>query len=122
MLDPILRRRYGFYAIFLAVVFFSVALAAGAGNAIRRQGVANELAAANQECVNRLGSLGAKAIIDTDGDTVVANWEGVGEGYKTVSNASTAALACPGWVMSKFCMGEGCSPAKASMTLRKAAL
>lgn len=120
MLDPIQRRRLGILFLFLAMLFAAVATAAGVGNAIRRQNVASELAAADQECQNRVGSLGGKNVA-ISGQTITATWPDVTKGMETISGASVAALACPGWKMSAFCMGEGCAIKGGSMTLQRVA-
>jgi len=120
MLDPIQRRRLGILFLFLAMLFAAVATAAGVGNAIRRQSVASDLAAADQECQNRVGVLGGKNVA-LAGDTITATWPDVTKGMESISGASTAALACPGWKMTSFCMGEGCATKGASITLQRLA-
>ena len=120
MLDPIQRRRLGILFLFLAMVFAAIAAAAGVGNAIRRQSVSNDLAAADQECQNRIGSLGGKNVA-INGQTITATWPDVSKGMETISGASVAALACPGWKMTSFCMGEGCTTKGASLTLTRVA-
>lgn len=120
MLDPIQRRRLGIIFLFLAMLFAAVAAAAGVGTAIRRQSVASDLAAADQECQNRIGSLGGKNV-SLNGQNITANWPDVTKGMESLSGASTAALACPGWRMTAFCMGEGCPTQGASMTMTRVA-
>lgn len=119
MLDPIQRRRYGIVAMMLALIFFGVAVLAGTANAMRRHAVSEEIASANQECQNRLGVLGAKNVSQNE-DQITAEWTGLDAGLQTLSNGTAAAMACPGWVMVSYCMGEGCSVKGASITLRKA--
>lgn len=120
MLDPIQRRRLGILFLFLAMVFAAIAAAAGVGNAIRRQSVSSDLAAADQECQNRIGSLGGKNVA-LNGQTITASWPDVSKGMESISGASVAALACPGWKMTSFCMGEGCTTKGASLTLTRVA-
>jgi hypothetical protein len=119
MLDPIQRRRYGILALLLSMIFFGVAAAAGVGNAIRRQSVTSDISAATQECQNRLGTLGSKTVTATE-DTITAEWATLDGGYNTLSSASSAALACPGWTMQSFCMGQGCTKPGATLQLKKA--
>jgi hypothetical protein len=120
MLDPIQRRRLGILFLFLALLFGAVATAAGVGNAIRRQSVASDLAAADQECQNRVGSLGGKNVA-ISGEMITASWPDVNKGMETISGASVAALACPGWKMTSFCMGEGCTTKGGTITLTRVA-
>lgn len=118
MLDPIQRRRYGIFAMLLALAFFGVAAAAGVVTYIQRQSVAKDISALNQECQNRMKILGAKAVSGSDSD-LTATWDGVDGGYTTVGSASAAAMACPGWRMTRFCMGTGCSTPGATLTMSK---
>lgn len=118
-IDPIQRRQYGIFALLLSLVFLAIATGAGVTNAIRRGSVANEIANANQDCQNRLGSLGAKnpTVSDTE---ISATWQGVDGGWSALSAASSAALSCPGWTMKTFCAGQGCATPGVKITLGKA--
>lgn len=119
-LDPIQRRQYGIFALLLSMVFLAIAAGAGVTNAIRRGSVTSEIANANQECANRLGTLGAKNPSVSD-EQIVASWDGVEGGWSSLSAASSAALACPGWTMQSFCAGQGCAKPGITLTLAKAA-
>ena len=119
-LDPIQRRQLGILFLFIAMVFAAVAAAAGVGTAIRRQSVASDLAAADQECQNRISLVGGKNV-SVSGDTITATWPDVTKGLESLSGASSAAMACPGWRMSAFCMGEGCPTPGASLTMLRIA-
>ena len=118
-IDPIQRRQYGIFALLLSLVFLAIATGAGVTNAIRRGSVANEIANANQDCQNRLGSLtgSSPTVSDTE---IVATWKGVDGGWSSLSAASSAALACPGWTMKTFCAGQGCATPGVTLTLGKA--
>ncbi len=118
-LDPIQRRQYGIYAILLSMIFAAAAIAAGTGTAIKRQSVASESAAVIQECQNRMGVLGATKVTVNE-DSVTASWPSLEGGMTTLSAASSAAMACPGWVMDSFCMGQGCSEPGAKIVLKRA--
>ncbi len=118
-LDPIQRRQYGIFALLLSMVFLAIAAGAGVTTAIRRASVTSDIANANQECTNRLGTLGAKSPT-INGETIVASWEGVDGGWNSLSAASSAALACPGWTMQSFCAGQGCATPGITLTLAKA--
>src|SRR3546814_16357398 len=106
--DPIQRRQFGIIALGLATIFLSVSAAAGVGNAIRRDSVANEVISANKECENRLKLLGVMNVSMGE-DKIVANWNSLEGGYTLIGNESAAAMACPGWKMKSFCMGQECS-------------
>lgn len=108
MLDPIQRRQYGITALLLAVLFLAVSVGAAVGNTIRRESVANDILTANQACEERLKILGASNVVRTD-DRIVMNWSSLDAGYSVLGEASTAAMACPGWRMKKFCMGQECN-------------
>src|SRR3546814_533105 len=79
--DPIQRRQFGIIALGLATIFLSVSAAAGVGNAIRRDSVANEVISANKECENRLKLLGVMNVSMGE-DKIVANWNSLEGGYK----------------------------------------
>lgn len=120
--DPIQRRRIGVTALFLAMVFFAVAAAAGVGNAIARNSAANQLATRDQDCVNSMKLLGAKTVTaDSEQGTIKAKWDDLSGGVNTLSSASAAAMACPGWKMQSFCMGEGCTEKGASLSMIRVA-
>lgn len=118
MFDPILRRQYGIGALMLATVFLTVSAAAGVGNAIRRNSVAEEIVASSAQCENNLKTLGADSVIVTD-ETVTAKWDGLSDGYAQLGGASAGAMACQGWVMRTFCMGQECQQPGVLMTLTK---
>src|SRR3546814_1277109 len=88
--DPIQRRQFGIIALGLATIFLSVSAAAGVGNAIRRDSVANEVISANKECENRLKLLGVMNVSMGE-DKIVANWNSLEGGYTLIGNASAAA-------------------------------
>jgi hypothetical protein len=117
-LDPILRRRVGIMSLAMAAIFLSVSAAAGVGNAIRRDAVAQEAVASNKACENRIKLLGASQVTMTE-DRVVAQWSSLEGGYSLVGDASAAAMACPGWKMKSFCMGQECSTPGARLELSK---
>lgn len=118
MLDPIQRRKYGVTALLLSVVFLSVSVAAGVGNAIRRDTVIEEVNASNQECENRLKTLGASSVAKTE-DQIVVEWNTLDGGYSLMGDASAAAMACPGWTMRSFCMGQQCKNSGVRLELGK---
>jgi hypothetical protein len=117
-LDPIQRRQYGIFALLLSMVFLAIAAGAGVTTALRRSAVTSDIANANQECTNRLGALGVKSPTVSD-TNIVASWDGVEGGWNSLSAASSAALACPGWTMQSFCAGQGCSKPGITLTLGK---
>ncbi len=41
--------------------------------------------------------------------SIIARKEGYGDTALRLGEVSSAALLCPGWVMTSFCMGTGCS-------------
>jgi hypothetical protein len=94
-------------------------LAASIGNAIRRQAVSSELAANDQECQNRVSLVGGKNV-SIAGDVLNATWPDVTKGLESLSGSSAAAMACPGWRMVSFCMGEGCPTKGASLSMKRA--
>jgi hypothetical protein len=116
--DPSQRRQFGLIALAMSAIFLSVSAAAGVGNAIRRDSVAKEVVSANKECENRLKLLGVTKVVATD-ETIVAHWESLEGGYSLVGDASAAAMACPGWKMKTFCMGQECSTPGAKLELTK---
>lgn len=118
-LDPIQRRQYGIFALLLSMAFLAIAAGAGVTNVIRRTSVASDIANANQECQNRLGALGAANPTMSD-NQITATWQGVDGGWNSLSSASSAALACPGWTMKSFCAGQGCTAPGITLTLQKA--
>lgn len=118
--DPIQRRRIGVTALFLALVFFAVAAAAGVGNAIARNSAASQLATRDQDCQNSMKLLGAKDAALQE-DSIVASWDDLNGGVNTLSSASAAAMACPGWKMQQFCMGQGCAKPGATLTMIRVA-
>ena len=117
--DPVQRRQIGIFALLLSLVFIVIAGGVGVTNAIRRGAVSDQIANANQECQNRLGALGVSNPAVGEGE-IVATWPGVEGGWESLSSASSAALACPGWQMRNACMGAGCSTPGMSITLGKA--
>lgn len=116
MLDPIQRRRYGITAILLSIVFLSVSAAAGVGNAIRRDAVVKEIEATAQDCENRIKILGGSITTKTE-TKIVIEWPSLEGGYTLMGDASAAAMACPGWDMREFCMGQECQNSGASMVM-----
>lgn len=118
MLDPVQRRKYGVTGIVLSVVFLSVSVAAGVGNAIRRDTVIEEINASMQECENRLRTLGATNVSVAD-DKIVVDWNDLSGGYSLLGDTSAAAMACPGWQMRSFCMGQECEIAGVRLELGK---
>ena len=118
--DPIQRRRIGVTAIFLALVFLAVAAAAGVGNAIARNSVASDLAARDTDCQNAMKLLGAKTA-EVQDNSIKATWPDLNGGVNTLSSSSAAAMACPGWKMQTFCMGQGCATPGATLTMIRVA-
>jgi hypothetical protein len=118
MLDPIQRRRYGIMGIIFSGIFLLLAIGALVGNSYRREAVVEQIASANQECQSRLKTLGASV---TGGDEkIVAKWDSVEGGYSHLGSASAGAMACPGWKMTSFCMGQECTAGPgAQMELNK---
>src|SRR5690606_17920367 len=100
------------------VVFLSVSAAAGVGTAIRRDSVVKEVNASEQECENRLKLLGASSVNKTE-DRIVVEWHSLDGGYSLMGDASAAAMACPGWTMRSFCMGQECSNSGVKLELGK---
>lgn len=117
-LDPIQRRQFGFISLALAAIFLAGSAAAGVGNAIRRDTVANEVIAKDKECENRIKLLGASKV-SLSNNRVVAQWDSLEGGYSLVGDTSAAAMACPGWVMKSFCMGQECAAPGAMLELSK---
>lgn len=117
--DPVQRRQIGIFALLLSLVFIVIAGGVGVTNAIRRASVSDQVANVNQECQNRLGALGVTDPQVSEGQ-IVATWPGVDGGWESLSSASSAALACPGWQMRQACMGAGCATPGMSITLGRA--
>ena len=61
------------------------------------------------ECRSRLESLGYKAGVN--GNTISAEMTGLSDAAYKMGQATMAAQSCPGWKLSRFCMGEGCGTA-----------
>ena len=118
-MDPIQRRRAGVNAMLVSLVFFGVSAAASAGLAVSHHAVVNQIAANDQDCQNSIKLLGATTAAVT-GNDAKATWSNVEGGQTTLASASAAAMACPGWKMTSFCMGQGCSTPGASLTLHRA--
>ena len=117
--DPVQKREVGIFALLLSLVFIAIAGGVGVTSAIRRANVSDQIANVNQECQNKLGALGVTNPSVSENE-IVATWPGVEGGWASLSSASSAALACPGWQMRKACMGNGCSTPGMSVTLGKA--
>ena len=118
-MDPIQRRRAGVNAMLVSLVFFGVSAAASAGLAVSHHAVVNQIAANDQDCQNSMKLLGASNA-SVGGDDAKGSWSGVEGGQTTLASASAAAMACPGWKMTAFCMGQGCATPGASLTLHRA--
>lgn len=119
MLDPVQRRRYGVTALALSAVFVVLAIGGGAATAMRRDAVVEETNASLAKCQADINALGASSV-QVNGDTLVAEWAGVEGGYTAMGNASAAAMACPGWKMTAFCMGQECSNSGVHLEMSRA--
>ena len=60
----------------------------------------------SNECKDRLHDLGYNAVVS--GDKISAEMNGLDDAAYKLGQATMAALSCPGWKLSRFCMGEGC--------------
>ncbi|QAY80141.1 hypothetical protein [Sphingosinicella sp. BN140058] len=107
MLDPAQRRQYGLGSMILAAVFVAVSAGAGVANAVRRDAVVEQVKTSDQECEARVRALGATSVSRTE-TTITAVWSSLEGGYSTLGDSSAAAMSCPGWKMTGFCMGQEC--------------
>lgn len=118
MLDPIQKRSYGRTALLVAAIFMGVSAAAGTATMVRRNEVSQKAAATDAECVSRIKQIGASTV-SQNGDRIVAQWGSLEGGYSAIGDMSAAALSCPGWTMEAACVGQECSTAGASLTVKR---
>lgn len=118
MMDPIQRRKIGISTTLLALVFLGVSVTASLATAVKREAVSSQIAATDQDCKNRLQILGAESVVMSENELSL-KWSSLEGGYARIGEASAAAMACPGWVMKAFCIGQECRGGEVTMTLYK---
>ncbi len=94
----------------LLIVFGLLLFAASAllvNSMVNSQGAAQERrAAAAQACSDTLTNLGME--VTTARGVITARLAGLDSAAVKLGRASAASLMCPGWRLSRFCMGEAC--------------
>ncbi len=59
-------------------------------------------------CAQALQDLGLQAAPDVGAERIIAQIDGIDGASSKMGRASAAALICPGWRMTGFCMGAEC--------------
>ncbi len=85
---------------FTASYFIASAITTHQANA------AAQLVEQTNECKDRLHDLGFNSTVT--GKKISAEMTGLDDAAYKLGQATLAALSCPGWRLSRFCMGEGC--------------
>lgn len=116
--EPAQKRRYGTFLIIGAAVLLGSAGLTQAGIAVGRAHAVRAEEANVQQCKANIKGLGAATVVSS-GDEIVATWNGVNGGMAELGSSSAAAMACPGWTMSHFCMGQECRKPGATLTVKR---
>ena len=117
--EPLLRKQIGRLSLLLGGLCVLAASLIGGFNYIRRLSVADQEIATVTQCDTDLKSFAGSTVEHVGDDTLTVSWPTVAGGYSRLGDASAAALACPGWTMKAFCMGQACRIPGAQLTLEK---
>ena len=107
-MTPIQYVMVGIILSFLGVALFGGSLFLGR-SMVEQQKIANSqrMAAASQ-CVQALAEMEFETRFDQDRKRISARLEGLDGAALKMGKASAAAILCPGWKLSRFCMGQNC--------------
>lgn len=109
-------------AMGIAMMLSSIAFFVGGGMVIsatidmkeRQERQARE---ADEQCIRLLGTLPGASVAQT-GDAAVVVVRDVADPRKALTDATVAAMMCPGRTLEEVCLGDKCAGAQGTVTLR----
>lgn len=116
-LDPAVGRSIGVRSLVFAAVFAASASLFYMVGFVQRSGLGDAASVSGAQCAQRFAGMDISAT-QTDG-RIEARWPNLTDISTVIGTASAGVMACPGWRVEKFCIGNGCQSPGAHLVLRQ---